>query len=101
MLERRVVQPEAEKADGEEAGKEAEKKEAQEKEAGEEAEREAGEEAEKKEGEEAAAAASPVRTEWLVKFSDEDEVWLFLCLGVCSRALAGFGGRGGEGGRRW
>lgn len=65
VLERRVVQPEAEKAEGEE-GEKAEGAEAAEKKEGEE-----------KEGQEAAAAAGPARTEWLIKFSDEEEpVWV-------------------------
>ncbi|KAL4419209.1 hypothetical protein ABPG77_000603 [Micractinium sp. CCAP 211/92] len=69
VLERRVVYPEAEKADGEESEK---------KEGAEAADKKEGEEAEKKEeGAEAAAAAGPARTEWLIKFSDEEEpVWV-------------------------
>lgn len=66
VLERRVVYPEAEKADGEESEK---------KEGAEAADKKDGEEAEKKEeGAEAATAAGPARTEWLIKFSDEEEV---------------------------
>lgn len=80
VLERRVVQPEAEKAEGEE-GEKAEGAEAAEKKEGEE-----------KEGQEAAAAAGPARTEWLIKFSDEEEVggWC-----VCGRWGGVWGGGGG------
>ncbi|KAL4422282.1 hypothetical protein ABPG75_008479 [Micractinium tetrahymenae] len=73
VLERRVVYPEAEKKEGEET--EGQQKEGEKKEEGEEKKAE-GEE-QKEEGEEAAVAAGPARTEWLIKFPDEDEpVWV-------------------------